>query len=231
MRPITTLLLALPIALCAQQQVPVPGGTWQIGIGLGELPMDGSFKPSFTFGYHFNEHLYAGAIYQLRDAIERGGSSFNADATGLSGLVRTHEDVAERFLLQVRYTPVFRGPYLSAGLVYNGRDTETMLFDARSRTIAGTNVDGDITIEQTRPAGCGFALGLGYQYDFRNGLSAGFEWTPAWGQRPRPEHAFSGSAQLDSAARTELERRLDDGFRASVTNLYKVFHLGLAYRF
>ncbi|MCB0791689.1 MAG: hypothetical protein H6595_13140 [Flavobacteriales bacterium] len=227
---LTSLLLSLPVALSAEQH-GLPGGTWQVGIGLGELPMDGSFKPSFTFGYHFNEHLYAGAIYQLRDAIERGGSSFNADAAGLSGAVRTHEDVAERFLLQVRYTPVFRGPYLSAGLVYNGQDSETMRFDDRTRTIAGEPVTGSIVVRQTRPDGWGLALGIGYQYDFRNGLSAGFEWTPAWGQLPDPHYRFGGTAALSAEDRNELERRMDEGFRSSVTNLYKVFHLGLAYRF
>ena len=64
------------------------------------------------------------------------------------------------------------------GLIYQ-QDTETMRFDNRTRKIAEETFDGTIEIQQTRPAGWGLALGLGYQYDFKNGFSAGFEWTPA----------------------------------------------------
>jgi hypothetical protein len=75
------------------------------------------------------------------------------------------------------------------------------------------------------------ALGLGYQYNFRNGFSAGFEWTPAWGQYPEPVYQFAGSAELSAEAREELQLKMDEGFRGSVTNLYKIFHIGVAYRF
>ena len=57
---------------------PVQQAGWQIGIGFGEIPYQGSFKPSFTFGYHVNEHWYVGVIYQLRDEIQRNEDSFNA---------------------------------------------------------------------------------------------------------------------------------------------------------
>ncbi len=204
---------------------------WQIGIGLGELPTGGSFKPSITFGYHFNEKIYAGFVYQFKDRISRDGASFNAQSSGLEGLAHSSEAVAQRFLLQMRYTPLKNGPYLSGGLVFNGKDTETMQFDARSREINGATYDGTIEIQQTRPAGWGLALGIGYQHNFKNGFSGGFEWTPAWGQYPTPSYVFAGSSDLSDEVQEAQERKMNKGFRSSVTNMYKVFHIGIAYRF
>ena len=206
-------------------------GSWQIGIGLGEIPSGGSFKPSITFGYHFSEKIYTGIIYQFKDRISRDGSSFNAKSTGLDGLLDSSEEVAQRFLMQVRYTPFKNGPYISGGIVFNGRDTESMIFEHRNRIVAGNPYSGKIEIQQTRPAGWGIAAGIGYQYNFKNGLSAGFEWTPAWGQYPKPTYEFGGSAELSNPAKHELMNKMDEGFRSSVTNMYKVFHIGLAYRF
>lgn len=224
-------VLLLTFRSRAQENPVVLENYWQIGLGLGEIPMGGSFKPSITFGYHFNGKVYAGVIYQFKDEISRDASSFNAKSSGLEGLVCSSETVAQRFLLQLRYTPIKNGPYISTGLVFNGKDTETMVFDQRERELNGEIYDGTITIQQTRPAGFGLALGLGYQYNFRNGLSAGFEWTPAWGQYPVPEYEFSGTSGLSQLTEEKLIEKMNEGFRGSVTNMYKVFHLGIAYRF
>ena len=214
-----------------QEEFPRLQNYWQIGFGLGELPMDGSFKPSITVGYFFTEKVYAGVIYQFQDEIFRNQSSFNAKSTDLDGLISSSEEVAQRFMLQVRYTPIKNGPYLSGGFVFNGKDTETMIFDDRPREISEEPVSGTIEIQQTRPAGWGVALGLGYQYNFKNGFSAGLEWTPAWMQYPEPSYVFGGTADLSESAQVELEQKMDDGFKSSVTNMYKVFHIGVAYRF
>lgn len=176
------------------------GKYWQIGLGLGELPFGSSFKPSITIGYYFNEKVYAGFIYQFKDEISRNNSSFNSKPTELSGLVSSSETAAKRLLLQLRYTPFKNGPYVSCGFVFNGKDTETMQFDERLRQIASEKYNGGIGINQTRPSGWGLALGLGYQYNFKNGLSTGFEWTPAWGQYPNPSYKFSGSSMLSTDA-------------------------------
>ena len=114
------------------------------------------------------------------------------------------------------------------GLIYQ-QDTETMRFDNRTRKIAEETFDGTIEIQQTRPAGWGLALGLGYQYDFKNGFSAGFEWTPAWGQYPSPSYQLSGSSILSKKAKDELQNRMDKSFKENVTNMYKVFYIDLAY--
>ncbi len=218
-------------ALFGQHNETAPGGYWQIGIGLGEIPSGGSFKPSFTLGYQINDHLYAGIIYQLKDQISRNASSFNASATGLEGLTASSESVGQRAMIQCRITPIKNGPYLSAGYVWNGKDTETMMFDDRQRVIHDEHITGMIVIQQTRPAGGGFALGIGYQYNFKNGISAGFEWTPAWGQMAKPSHSFSGTSSLSLQSRDALSSGLQTHFKKNVTNLYKVFHMGLSYRF
>ena len=223
--------IAMTISVYGQENHTYNNGYWQIGIGLGEIPMDGSFKPSITFGYHFNEKVYTGLIYQFKDQIQRNESSINARSAGLEGLVSASENVAQRFMLQIRYTPIKNGPYVSGGIVYNGQDNETMKFKKMTRTLSGEVHSGDIIIQQTRPAGWGLALGLGYQYNFKNGFSTGFEWTPAWGQYPTPSYSFAGSPELSPVAKKELAHKMNEGFKSSVTNMYKVFHFGIAYRF
>lgn len=232
-KKITLLVLGIIIGYVglAQQKTDYLQNYWQVGFGLGELPTGGSFKPSITVGYHFNEKVYAGIIYQFKDEISRSNSSFNAKSTNLEGLTSSSEDVAQRFLFQVRYTPIKNGPYLSGGFVFNGMDTETMIFEDMNREIAGEPVSGTIEIQQTRPAGWGLALGIGYQYNFKNGFSAGFEWTPAWGQYPTPSYEFGGTSNLSDTAQNKLKHKMDEGFKSSVTNMYKVFHIGVAYRF
>ncbi len=203
---------------------------WQVGVGLGELPTGGSFKPSFTFGYHLNEHVYFGVVYQLPDEISRGSSSFNAQSAGLGGIEKTFETVSERLLIQCAYTPIEHGPYISFGAVYNGEDSEAMSFDDRTRILADESVSGALNFTQTRPAGWGAALGIGYRYHFESGLSVGFEWTPAWGQYPEPTYNFEGNVQLLESARNKIQQRMDDSFSSNVTNMYKIFHIGFAYR-
>lgn len=231
-----SLIVVIAVFCCthATAQDNTPAGlanTWQLGFGLGELPTGGSFKPSVTVGYHFSDKLYGGIIYQFRDEISRGSSSFNAQSAGLSGLMNATESVAQRFMLQCRYAPVRFGPYVSAGFVFNGRDTEHMTFDDRSRNIGGVNHIGTLSVTQTRPAGWGLACGIGYQYNFRNGFSANAEWTPAWMQYPKPEYTITADKKLSQTSIDEITTKMNKGFRSSVTNMYKVFHIGLAYRF
>ncbi|MEM9363170.1 MAG: hypothetical protein AAGA43_11070 [Bacteroidota bacterium] len=109
---ITSCLFGLNIAK-GQNNKGIIENSWQIGFGLGELPSGGSFKPSMTIGYHFTDKIYAGLIYQVKDRIERNDSSFNAKSSRLDGLLSSSESVAQRFLTQVRYTPIKYGPYLS----------------------------------------------------------------------------------------------------------------------
>ena len=203
---------------------------WQIGIGFGELPLHGSFKPSISIGYYPYEKLYVGVTYQFKDRIQRNGTSFNAASSGLDGLESAYEDVAQRFFIQGRYTPVKYGPYISFGIVYNGDDSETMEFDDRERTINSQNYSGNIKINQTRKAGWGPALGIGYQYDFDN-VSLNAEWSPAWlNGIPKPEYTFSGTSDLSADAQKKISDKMTKEFQSTVTNLYKVFHIGVSYR-
>lgn len=113
-------LFILPFMLQSQEISFPENGYWQIGFGLGELPTGGSFKPSISVGYHFNEKIYAGIIYQLKDHIARNQASINARSSRLTGLKTASEIVAHRFLAQIRYKPFRNGPYLSTGIVFNG---------------------------------------------------------------------------------------------------------------
>ncbi len=232
----TCILTATVIICCCKQSISQDNQTvvlkrsWQVGLGLGELPIGSSFKPSVTFGYHITDKLYAGVIFQFPDKINRNGTSFNARSTNLEGLVNSGETVAQRFMLQCRYTPIQFGPYLSAGLVFNGRDTELMNFDNRTRIIGGQVHDGSLSITQTRPAGWGFACGIGYQYNFSNGFSVNAEWTPAWMQYPVPTYTISSSTELPKSAINNIKKNMDNGFKSSPTNMYKVFHVGFSYR-
>ena len=205
---------------------------WQIGIGFGEIPMAGSFKPSLTFGYHFNEKIYVGAIYQFKDDINRNGSSFNADGTGLSGLTKSHERVGQRFMLQGRYTPVRFAPYISFGVVFNDQDREVMEFAEQDQQIGNNTYHTGLTVTQTRKAGWSPAIGLGYQYDFKFGLSINAEWTPGWFVWvPTPDIQVEAGETIAQEDLDLFKEQTTDEFKSHVTNLYKVFHIGLAYRF
>jgi hypothetical protein len=226
------LLLLVQKELYGQENTNSKNRYWQVGIGFGEIPYKGSFKPSITFGYYFNSKLYAGVIYQFKDEIKRDGSSFNAQSTGLNGLQSSREQVAARFLVQGRYTPVKNGPYLSFGFVYNGDDTETMRFDNRERTIQNQTYTGSIVINQTRKAGFVPALGIGYQYTFKSGFSLNAEWTPGlFTEIVTPEYSFSGDSNLSSSAKQGIMDKMTDAFKSNITNRYKVFHIGAAYVF
>lgn len=68
-----------------------------------------------------------------------------------------------------------------------------------------------------------------FQFPLPIYLAAGFEWTPVWGKFPTPSYQFSGTSQLSESTRRALAEKMDQGFRSSVTNRYKVFHIGLSY--
>ncbi len=205
---------------------------WQIGIGLGELPMGGSFKPSFTLGYHFNEHWYVGVNYQLKDKISRGTSSFNAKSTGLSQLQSSTESVGQRAILQVRYTPFRNGPYVAGGLVFNDTDSEQMVFGESLHHIGNNDYQTALEIQQTRKRGLVPALGIGYQYTHKSGLYANVEWIPGlFSGIPEPEYRFTSTETIASNDLNILEDKMTDKFQSTITNWYKVFHIGLGYQF
>lgn len=205
---------------------------WQVGVGLGELPMGGSFKPSITVGYHFNNKIYLGLIYQFKDNINRGKSSFNADATGLTGLTDSREKVGQRFMLQARYTPIKYAPYISFGVVFNDADTETMQFSQQPHAIGNGVYNTDVTVTQTRKAGWAPAIGLGYQFDFKRGFSINAEWTPGWfNWIAKPKIVVSSSEEIAQDDLDIFKKSMADEYQKHLTNLYKVFHFGVSYRF
>jgi hypothetical protein len=202
-----------------------------VSVHLGELPWGGSFKPGLSVGYYLNELVYFGAMYQVGDSIERNDSSFNVENTGLDGLVRSSEEVASRGFLGVRLRPHRYAPFATLGMVYNGADTETMVFDRRARRIGLGSYDGTITIEQTRAAAFRPAIGLGYSYEFDFGLQLSTAWSGWLFERPAPELSIDSSARLSAADETALREHVTDGFGRTITNKYHIFHIGAGYVF
>jgi len=204
---------------------------FMVGVQLGELPWGGSFKPGLSVGYYFNELVYVGGPFQVGDSIERNGSSFNVENTGLDGLSRSSEEVAPRGFLGVRLRPYRYTPFASLGMVYNGADTETMVFDQRSRRIGDGSYDSSVKIRQTRPAAFRPAFGLGYSYEFNFGLQRSTAWSGWLFENPTPELEIDSSAALSASDEAALREHINDGFGSTITNKYHIFHIGAGYVF
>lgn len=210
-------------------QEPSLKGRWHLGLEFGEIPVHGSFKPGLSFGYHVNDLVYIGVVYQIRDSIKRNGTSFNAQAIGFDGLLSSSEHVGQRGYLQVRLRPHRYAPYASLGVVFNDRDTETILFDDRQHHIGHESVEGNLWIIQSRPRGIRPALGLGYSYVFASGVELFTEWSGWWlFGAPTPEVTMGGTA-LSDATEALLHQRIVDKFKSSPFNTYHVFQMGVAY--
>lgn len=218
-------VLLLPVASAAQ---PVDlDGRWTLALELGELPVQGSFKLGLSAGYHWNEHVWVGFAWQRPDEIRRGASSFNAGATGLDGLVWTRERVGRRAYLQARVRPHRFSPFVSMGAVFNARDTETMSFDDRVRSAGGAAASGPVTVRSSRRGAVRPALGLGYQWTSRDGLTLFAEWAGWWLRgAPEPEVAVAAPG-ADPAFGAEVDRRLRSHFTSSVFNTWHIFQVGV----
>lgn len=227
-RLILLMLAALPPSGANAQPVAMTG-RWHVGVEFGEIPFHGSFKPGLAVGYHFNDLVYAGVVYQLRDAIRRDGTSFNAKAVSLDGLVGSSERVGQRAYVQLRLRPHRLAPYASVGFVFNDRDTETIRFDDRSRTISAEQVEGALRVTQSRAPGLRPALGLGYGYTFASGLTLFTEWAGWWlFGAPAPTVNIEGD-HITRAAEGRLRGRIVDAFTSSPFNTYHVFQIGVGY--
>ncbi len=204
---------------------------FMVGVHLGELPWGGSFKPGLSIGYYLNELVYFGAMYQVGDSIRRDGMSFNVENTGLGGLVRSSEDVSSRGFLGVRLRPHRYAPFASLGMVYNGADTETMVFDERTRSVGNGSYDGAITIVQTRQSALRPAIGLGYSYEFDFGLQLSTAWSGWLFEKPSANIEVESDTPLTAADEAALREHISDGFGSTITNKYHIFHLGVGYVF
>ena len=154
---------------------------WEVGLSFGEIPiMAGSFKPGVSFGHHVNDYIYVGGIYQIVDHIARNEDSFDAAGLGFENLLSSRERVAPRSLLHIRLRPHRLAPFVSIGMVTNGTDVETVEFGHASHQIGDNLYEGPITVKMARPRAIRPALGLGYQYSFKNRLTVSTEWSFDW---------------------------------------------------
>lgn len=219
------LLAAGPIAVTAQ--VPESRGRWTAAVELGELPMHGSFKLGLSVGYHLDDLAWVGVAYQMPDAIARDATSFNANSLRLEGLETSRERVGKRAYLQTRLRPHRHAPFVSLGLVFNDRDTETIGFDARPRTLGDETARGELLVRVSRPAALRPAIGAGYEWSNERGLTAFVEWSGWWLRgAPDPDVTIEGES-LPSGFAGEIGRRLSDHFTSSLFNTYHIFQLGV----
>ena len=234
-----TLLLSAVIALSINvksQDIPTDNnGMWQVGIGFGEIPfLSKSFKPSLTAGYRFNDHLYVGAMFQLVDNLERNEHSFDAQNLGFDGLVSSKQKVGQRALLHARITPVKHGPFISVGFVYNGQDKETVVFDNRNRQIGSNYYEGDVTVIMTREKMPSFrpALGVGYEYTFKNNMGLNVEWTfNVFNKVPTPVLEVESDFEISEEDLTQFKANYTNQFTDNFHNRYHIFHIGGFYKF
>ncbi len=205
-------------------------GTFQMGLTFGEIPiLSGSFKPGVSLGYHINEYLYIGGVLQAKDYLKRDQESFNAKNTGISGLHKSRETVGERFLAQLRITPMKHLPYISTGWVWNNPDVETMEFHPQG----DSQTWGEkLILAQTRPRGSGPGLGIGYQYDFSHRLSAYTDFTMAWfSDIAKPEFKLIEGTTTQQEALEKETPNLVKAYQDNFHNRYHVFNLGIAWNF
>ncbi|MCB2205839.1 porin family protein [bacterium] len=234
MRHIYTLLLALAIvSSTVQAQSPtIDRNQWQIGLTFGEIPiLAGSFKPGITVGYHFDEHFYLGVIIQSHDYIQRDQESFNAENTGLGGLLSSKERTGMRAGIEFRYRPVEWSPYVTAGWVYNDIDTEEMRFGNSERMIGENMYPGAIDITQSRPSGHGPTVGIGWQYDFDNRISVNTNLALSFFTAvATPDITVRHDAELREADLASLKQHMRKAYKDNLHNHYHMFNLGIAYR-
>jgi hypothetical protein len=207
--------------------------TWQVGFTFGEIPiLSGSFKPGLTLGYHFNEYIMAEFTYQLKDYLRRDEESFNAVNIGFEGLNSSKEITGERIFLGARIRPADWSPYLTAGVVMNMDDVETIKYDSRERMIGNNIYDGEITIVQKRETGIAPAVGFGYQYDFSNGVSINTSFAMAFFNKiPSPTTQISSDSEISEADMNQLKNKIDEEYKGNFHNRYHIFNLGVTYTF
>ncbi len=202
---------------------------WVMGLELGELPLEGSFKLGANIGYRFSRQHELFISYQIPDKVKRDGHSFNADSTGLKGLTSSTESVSKRAQL----LGIWRGQatpfYLSYGLVYNGQDREHMKFKELPRQVNNQLLQEPLSITVTRPSGFAPALGIGVSWLTHSGTDIFIQWSGNIFQKAVTPEIKISSPEINSATRQQLKDRISNNFRNKITNVYHVFSLGIRY--
>ncbi len=202
---------------------------WVVGLELGELPLEGSFKLGANFGYRFSRQHELFVSYQIPDKIKRDGRSFNADSTGIKGLTSSIERVAQR----AQILGIWRGQatpfYLSYGLVYNGQDSEQMNFKKMPRLVNNQVLQDPLSITVTRPTGFAPALGVGISWLMHSDTELFIQWSGNILQKAATPEIQISSSEINPVTRQQLKHRISNKFRKRITNLYHVFSLGIRY--
>ena len=200
-----------------------------LGIELGELPVQGSFKPGINLGYQLNNDHEIFISYQIQDDISRNGESFNSRNTGIEGQVSSNEKVAHRAQLLGLWRGSWSPLYFTYGLVYNGKDSEYMHFQRRQRQILNQQLNGPIAVSVVRKAGLSPAIGLGVSGLINNTYQVFAQWSGNIFQQPADPSVVIHSAEMTAETKSYLTKRIKTNFNKKITNVYHVFSMGVRF--
>ncbi len=199
--------------------------------GFGEIPiLAGSFKPSLGY-FHRLDQLEAGVYLQLKDELQRDQETFNTDF-GQDGLFSSKEETGNRAMLQARLFLFSRLFFMSIGILSGGKDTETMVFDSRLRTLNNTEYETPISVQLEREQKLAPAFGIGVAYPLSQQWLLTSDFTMAWfGSVPKPNVILSTSAPVSNADLVWLKQTVKDKYASNFHNRRQLFNLGIEYQF
>jgi len=200
-----------------------------LGIELGELPIQGSFKPGINLGYQLNNNHELFISYQIRDDISRNGESFNSKDTAIEGQVSSNEKVAHRAQLLGLWRGSWSPVYVTYGLVYNGKDTEYMHFQGRQRHILNQQLNGPIGVSVIRKPGLSPAIGLGVSGFINSKYQVFAQWSGNIFQHPADPNIVIQSDEMTAETKSYLTKRIKNNFKKKITNVYHVFSMGVRF--
>ena len=195
-------------------------GTTQFGFGA-------------ELGYHFNARFYLGVLgYQAAAGTDTLGSGtiFGIPLTGQPGLESNRFAYDPSKAVEIRYSPVDPGVYLSLAYLSLGAQEESFVYKKQSRDIGKGTYVTDLTTHIKREQMNAPGIGVGFLHVFANQFSLNIGGLIALGKRqktvqiaaPNPDTPISDA----DWALYEEEVQL----REDVTpNL--LFHAGVGYNF
>ncbi|MCP4750850.1 MAG: hypothetical protein GY866_08155 [Proteobacteria bacterium] len=133
----------------------------------------------FYAGYHLSNHIYIGITMGLYehdfsqfnrstgDCYEPSGTVYNQD--GFCN--QDHSLMTKDAMLELRYSPIDNGFFLSLAYINIGKELHVITFDKRDRKIGDNTYNADLIIEKERKKWTGFGYGLGFNYVFKKRVS------------------------------------------------------------
>ena len=126
-----------------------------------------SAKWGASIGYHITKSIYLGFLYKSDYKSEDSADNMH----GQSGVKSTTYEREAKKLIELRFSPMENGLYLSTGYFINAKQTTKSIFKKRIRNINGTSYDTGMKIDVEHPEWGGTVIGFGYTAIFDYGFS------------------------------------------------------------